>query len=250
MEAIEVKKFLSALTVLFAVAIFLPAMTYAELDYRSVPVTYLKEIIGNWYDTKGNLVLTISNDYKLNGCSIVSVGFTADTTAFYKVRIAERSGYRDIEFLNTGSERNSYHEVLVLNYEGNNPLVLRRTKEPRYVESIGGIYLGMDKNQVASLYGQPSNATARYQSNTWTYNNEGFEVGFYYGAVTAVTIFKNGNRRFDWSGLSANSSRADFEYKYNSRVNQRGNLNLGHGELINIESDRVSLRVFTSGYRF
>ena len=238
------KNFLSALMIAFVVA-FSANICAAG----STPVTKLKNIIGNWYDTKGNLVLSIGKDYKINGCTVTVVDYQADSAELYKIRINESNGYRDIDLITSGSYE-GYHELLVLNFRNNNPLALRRTKIPRYVESVGGVYLGMDKNQVVSLYGQPSSAENGRRSSTWKYNKEGFSVTFEYGVVADITIYRGGNRRFDWSGLSASSSRADFAYKYNSTVSHRGNINIGHGELISISDNGVSLRCFMPGYVF
>lgn len=240
------KKFFTVLMIALAVAVFLPAMTCQALDYQSVSVTHLKWIVGNWYDSKGNLVLTISNDYKINGCAVMAVGFVGDTAGMYKIRINEGTRYKDIEVCHDDGD---YHEGLVLNWLNNNAVSLRRTKEPRYFESVGGIYLGMDKNQVVSLYGQPSSIVNNIQNNaTWKYKKEGFDVRFYCGVVVEITIYSNGNRRFDWSGLSANSSKADFAYKYNSEVSHRGSIRIGHGEVIAIGTGKVTLQILDPGY--
>ena len=186
----------------------------------------------------------------------MSVDFEADTVAMYKIKIDEGNRYRTIELLYTGStEEYPEHQMLVMNWTSNNGQALRRTKEPRYFESVGGIYIGMDKNQVVSLYGQPSSVENNRNNSTWKYNDLGLELGFYMNVVTGITIYPYGNRRFDWSGLSARSSQTDFEYKYNSSMSRRGNINIGHGELIRLNkirwgNDGVYLGIFTPGYVF
>ena len=76
----------------------------------------------------------------------------------------------------------------------------------------------MSKNQVLSLYGQPSKVETRHRFSTWKYNNDGFDVEFEYDIVNSITIYRNGNRRFDWSGLSCNSLLDDFKYKYEFKL--------------------------------
>ena len=237
------------LSIVVAVMLF-PAMTCQAYVTYQMPkqLTDLKWIVGNWYDTNGNLVLSISNDYKINGCTVMSVDFTADTAGIYKIVINEGNGNKNIELWHTGSQAKSYHEMLVIWTSNTTGSALRRTKNPQYFESIGGIYLGMDKNQVVSLYGQPLRVENQHRYSTWKYS--GFEVSFEWNVVIGITIYPNGDRRFDWSGLSANSSNSDFAYKYNTDVTRRGNLNIGHGELINLGQNSVSLRIFTSGYVF
>lgn len=86
-------------------------------------------------------------------------------------------------------------------------------------------------------------------------NNLGLEVNFRLNIVTGITIYPYGNIKFDWSGLSAKSSSSDFEYKYNASMTGRGNIDIGHGELICINKIRfgnngVYLGIFTPGYVF
>lgn len=238
------KKFVLSMMIVLAVAVFLPAMT---CEASSVPVTELKEIIGNWYDTKGNLVLKISNDYKINGCTVLDIDLVVDTAGIYKIKIDEGNRYKTIELLYTGSNLYSDHEMLVMNWRSSDGNSLRRTKTPRYFESVGGIYLGMDKNQVVSLYGQPSSTENRESSSTWKYNDLGLDVHFQWNIVTGITIYPYGNRKFDWSGLSANNTRAEFKSRYGGKAGQlgesRGPWIIGYGESINFRNDSVTLSI-------
>lgn len=153
------KNFCEALKIFVIGLIFSSMMIFSANcsadDYYSRPITQLNEFVGNWYDTNGNLVLSISSDYKVNGCPVVYYGTGA---GIFKIRIDEGNKYKDIEFVGGfGSWGFSdYHEMLVMNFGKNNECVLRRTKNQRYFKSVGGIYLGMNKNQVVSKYGQPS----------------------------------------------------------------------------------------------
>jgi len=230
-----------------AFLIIVPAKVSA-VDYYSVPVTDLKDIVGNWYDTKGNLVLTISSDYKINGCSIMSVGFTGDSAAFYKIKINEGGSYKDIEIRDDGYI--DYHKHLLLNES----TYLRSSKNPKYIESVGGIYLGMGKNEVLKLYGEPSKIENNYDyDSTWKYNNDGFDVMFAADAVIRIKIYSYGTRKFDWSGLSAKNSESEFARKYNCKIlnSSRGNETtflIGHGEAITIENSSVTLFSYPDGY--
>lgn len=237
------------IAMLMLVAALMSTVTcQAAIDYQDIPINqaFGKNgiAIGEWYDTHGNLVLTFENGY-INGAQIISVGFMGDTVAFYKFRVKDGSGYKDIEISNFGSQAPE-HNMLVLN----DSKVLRQSQNPQYFESIGGIYLGMSKNQVMSIYGEPlsvENQSVR-KTATWTYN--GFEVFFNYDVVTSITIYGRGDRRFDLSGLSANSAAVDFERKYETKFSQRGNLNIGHGEVINIRDGRATLSILTPGFVF
>ena len=231
--------------VLVAVIIF-PANVLA-IDYNSVSVTALNDIVGNWYDSNGNLILTISSDYKLNSCQIMSVGYTGDTAAFYKIIFKDGDQNKYIEVIHTGSyEKYSDHEMLIFNENS-----LRRTKNPKYFESVGGIYLGMNQNEVLKIYGEPSNKEHFDRFFTdwiWKYNNLGLEVSVYGGIVTEIKIYNYGDRKFDRSGLSAKNSISDFEKKYVNKFTRRNNLDIGHGEIISFRDNSIQFGIFTDGY--
>lgn len=215
------KKFLSSV-IMFCIIIF-------SANCSADDISYLKKFVGNWYDTNGNLLFTISEDYKFNGCTILSVGTYRDD--IFRIRIDEGNRYREIQFADTYDD---YHKLIVMNYYEENPIVIRKTKEPKYFESIGGIYLGMNKNQVLSIYGDPS----EIKNSEWKYNREGFEVGFSFDAVSSIKIYKYGDRKFDWSGLSANNSEEDFVRKYNAKkIYDNGGYYIGNNEEIYIGED-------------
>lgn len=228
--------------IFFTVIALIVALSANGLAYspplREVSVTDLRIFIGNWYDTKGNLVLTISNDYKINGCTILAVYF--DGYDYYTAKIIENNGYRNIKFGGYGNTHcesfipGAYHRRLLVD----DKIILRDSKQQRYFESVGGIYLGMDKDDVIKLYGQPSSVDGN--RNIWKYR-EGFDVQFQAGVVNSITIYKNSDRRFDRSGLSANNSKADFERKYNSKFSSRNLMVIGHGEMIFARDNYVGL---------
>lgn len=240
---------------------------------RSVPLTNLDSIVGNWYDSKGNLVLTISKDYKINGCKVIAAYFyeygdnhnyidvlPTHSIASYVYRIIEQNGYRDIEIEYYGSH---YHEILVVDA---GKMVLRKTKIQQYYESVGGIYLGMDKSQVLNLYGQPAsinpniqsryNATTKktenfspkYSGYTLKYDKEGFDVKIVGDMVVSLKIYRNSNRHFDITGLSARDSYETFKEKYKAGVFIRPpRLDIGYGEEIRPDEEKgyVEFRILT-----
>lgn len=245
------KKVLSIL-VFFCLMIF-SSNASAELEYYSVSITDLREIVGNWYNVEGDLILTISSDYKLDGNEITAVGYTGDAGgAGYQIFFDEDGESKYIEVWFTGSE-NSEHQILLANGLNDDNFALRRTKNPQYFESIGGIYLGMDQDEVLNTYGTPSsteNFDRVMKEWIWKYTNLGLEVSVYAGIVTEIKIYGYGDRKFDRSGLSARSSKSEFENKYRTSISRRGNLNIGHGEIINVRDNEVTLGILTPGYVF
>ena len=230
----------------------IPSMSCNAATY-SRSVTELKPMIGNWYDENGNLALTITNDYKINGCTVLDIEILgADYgVSTYKLKILEKNGYRDIIFDYYSSDLSkkynelNYHEMIVIDKK----TAYLKMKNKKYYESIGGIYLGMSKNQVIALYGNASsikdstNDVWGYEE--WEYKKEGFKIVFNGNIVGSITIYQNGNMRFDKSGLSANDSIDTYKRTYKPKFNNKDLsfvMYIGYGEEILI-NDRVKYSV-------
>ena len=252
----KMKKF-----VLFAVVGLIFFSQSAVLAYsRYIPLTNLDRIIGNWYDSKGNLALTISKDYKINGCKVIAA-FAYDFDLNHRphafspgrqlicdevYRIVEKNGYRDIEFDSIG---HGYFKILVVDGK----IILYNTVNPQHFESVGGIYLGMNKNKIVPIYGKPSsikpaNLNQQYGNEIWKYEEEGMEIKFFEDFVFEIKIYAKGNRHFDVTGLSCRDPLKSFVEKYPRLQKLLGNkkpeylkgrwegssaLPIGNGEAIN-----------------
>ena len=224
------KKFLSAVIV-FCGIIF-SANCQAELDYNSVSISDIvnnrydrKGIIGDWYDVNGNLILKIGTNYTINGCKVLSLklGIAEDLTG-YKCKISEKNGVREIKFYHFGE---GWHEML--SYDGNN-VVYKFPK--KYVESVEGVYLGMPKNEVLKIAGQPSEIKTS-PHDYFIYKNKKIEVWFSENVVTAIRIDKN----------SDNFSRFYKKYKFLAGWNYEyiECEGIGHGEYICSSPNGISL---------
>lgn len=216
-----------------------------------LPVTSLNPMIGTWYDVNGNPTLTIGSDYSINGCKILDVDIisASEGISTYKVKILENSGYRNIvlSYLNSlmaeqNSEKN-YHDAIVIDNKNS----YRRTKTPQYFESVGGIYIGMSTNDVVKSYGKPTSIDKGRneweQVNTWRYGNN-FSLTVHGDTIREITIYKSGDRKFDRSGLSANSSLTNYKNFYQTKEESNNRvtwLYIGHGEVIFLKSDSVTL---------
>ena len=248
------KNFFAAMMIAFIVAIS------ADCSADAIRLRDLDQIVGDWYDFNGKRALTISSDHKFNGRKILSFklltaaeyrkmtgvgGDFGDTEVhLFKIEDGTRAQEILIEYWHQMSYNTiiDYHEHLVLNWGRDDEIRLRRTKEQRYFESVGGIYLGMNKNQVAALYGQPSRVkNVDGNQNFWQYNREGFEICFLSGVVTRIILYRKGNRRFDRSGLSPNDSRAEFFHRYNQIYKDNLHVDIGYGERICFFNDSVVL---------
>ena len=56
--------------IIFVCLIMISSNVSAKM--RSISVTDINKIVGEWYDSKGNLALTIGSDYTINGCKVVA----------------------------------------------------------------------------------------------------------------------------------------------------------------------------------
>ena len=192
----------------------------------------LKNIIGDWYDTNGNLALTISEDYSINGCKILNselFGFTNCTAGIrYDLKIIEKTGVRDLilEYVSSSTAKKfseeNYHEMIIIDTKN----IYYRSKNQRHYESVGGI-----------LYGEPSSVEKdpNYNRYEFKYKNDGFDVEFVGDRVFEIIIYDYGNRKFDISGLSARDSEESYKkfYKPKADVGIRGSVfYIGNGELI------------------
>jgi len=172
----------------------------------------LNRLQGTWYDANGNPAFRFNGNL-LNGYKIIgfydAVGGGSDFGV--KIRLLMNGGYRDLDagFASLREDRNTYHQYMTVNYK-----TYRRTQQPQYYESVGGVYLGMPIENVYALYGQPDvDQTDRYIHHVG-YSKLGLMLDIRNSIVTQITIYTYGDRRFDKSGLSAASSLYEFTNAY------------------------------------
>ena len=79
------KKFFTILSI-FLLSV---AFCTSNVSARSVPLSNLSGIFGDWYDSNGNHVLRIGNDYTLNGYKITALDYEADSAGCYKVTFSK-----------------------------------------------------------------------------------------------------------------------------------------------------------------
>ena len=188
---------------------------------------------GSWYDSEGQLVLTIQDGY-VNGSKILSTfDFVGGNPGACTMRIEEAGGFRDLQVGFYTYDATDTHNYLVL--EGKR--ALRRTPEPRYFESIGGIYIGMSQKQLRELYGPPT----KQEENEWYYDKQELRLEFLGDLVSSVRIYLHSPLKFDRSGLKCDSSPAAFQKYYQLERLPKEKLEpgeaeapqaIGHGEYI------------------
>ena len=204
-----------------------------------------QKIEGDWYDTSGNKVLTISNGY-INGCPIVDgADFVGGYPGAGVFIIQEAQGRKAIhlEWMGVGN-----HKSLIMN----KTTQLNNGSQEHY-ESVHGVYLGMTKEAVYNLLGKPSSVSKSYGRETLKYNELGFYVVADNNLVTVIRLTGD-NARLEKSGLTKNSSVIDYYnfYQFNrmpselSKDKYQGVFSIGHGEYIAFSDGEVLLTLYNT----
>ena len=217
----------------------------AQMPIDSVIRTSQK-FAGDWYDTNGNKVLSISNGY-INGCRIVDgTDFVGDYPGLGVFIIQEKQGRRAIHLEWLGFDE---HKTLIMNKK--DQLTSKLPKE--HYESVHGVYLGMTRQQVIDLLGIPNSIDKIYGREILKYTDLGFQIRTEYNMVTEITLTGKG-ARLDKSGLGIDSSMVDYYnfYQFNKMPSEfskdkfQGPFSIGHGEYIFFNGKEVSLTVYNT----
>ena len=204
-----------------------------------------QKVAGDWYDASGNKVLSISNGY-INGCRIVDgADFVGGYPGAGVFIIQEAQGRKAIHLEWLG---NSEHRTLIMNKK--NQLTNQLQKE--HYESVRGVHLGMNRQQVIDLLGTPNSSEVRGRE-TLKYTGLGLSIVLDHNMVTVITLTRK-NTHFDKSGLGIDSSMIDYYnfYQFNrmpselSKNTFQGVFSIGHGEYIFFGSNEVSLTVYSN----
>ena len=205
-----------------------------------------QKFAGDWYDTNGNKVLSISNGY-INGCRIVDgTDFAGGYPGAGVFIIQEAQGRKAIHLVWLGDGE---HKTLIMNRK----VQLTNSLQKEYYESINGVYLGMTRQQVINLLGTPTSTNKDHSYETLKYTNLGLKVVTEHNMVTVITLTGKGVR-FTKSGLSIDSSMLDYYnfYQFNRMPSEffkdkfQGPFSIGHGEYIFFNGKEVSLTVYNT----
>ena len=242
------KKMLSR-TLLFVICLLaLSAVCFAqEAKSEEIP-QWLEPMLGDWYNTNGELAMTVEND-AINGCAILGgseLGMVYPTSG--TLRIAEADKVRSMKLEVFG---NDMHQYLIVDGQ----LALRRSLNPEHFESMGGIYLGMTEDELLHYYGKPDSKVVDKGQVRWEYSGDKFAVLFKSNIVVGIRIYNGSNRHFDRSGLGAADAPEVYAQKYGMTEvptldGRAGGVSvhasIGSGEYIFFTADHVQLSVYDS----
>ena len=144
------------------------------------------------------------------------------------------------------------HQYLIVNAN----TALRRTEEPQYFESLGGLYLGISKEEVLKLYGKPtSEENSRPGNSRWKYDKQGFAIAFDANVAHVITLYSDSNLKFDTSGLTYKDSFQAFRDAYGmkrmpyvaeGKYTSSGPFGIGGGEYLFFEKDSIMLSIYNN----
>lgn len=246
------RKLLFLLTALFLLCFSaLPANASLPPDYFLNK--YVPRLQGTWYDLKGNPTF-VFDGMSVNGCPIVGLygGAGGGGNIGFIVRIVEKSGYRDLQlvFQFLSKDPSVAHQTMY--YQGK---AYRRTPSPVYYETIGGLGLGMSKDDVIERYGNPDDISIKNNRTFWMYSKLGMKLEFRYDELCSIRIYKYGDRRFDRTGFNCYNSLDEYREAYGLHRKELigygsyfGPNSIGHNEYLWFEDypNSVSLNLFWS----
>lgn len=160
---------------------------------------WLEPAEGEWYSIKGNLVMTVQGS-TINGCAVTAdKGCTYDYPRTGHFQVTESEGQRSMKLDLLGHKS---HQYLIVD----DKMPLRRSVQPEYNESIGGIYIGMTKSDLEAAYQQPDTVKEDQGMERWAYGAHHMDVYLQGGIVMAIRMYKGSDLKFDKSGLTAEST--------------------------------------------
>ena len=215
------KKILSTFLLCFVFLMGLSAIGFAEepaessvesstenqVESPSLIQQWLEPAAGDWYSTKGNFVMTIQGN-TINGCEILEIkDYTLGYPRSGTFEVVEANDTRNMKLELFG---NKEHQYIIVD----DNMMLRRSVNPEYNESMGGIYLGMTKNDLIGLYKQPTRVATENGLDKLYYDSHNFAVLFKNNIIVAIRMFKDSDRHFDKSGLGVTNTAEDYAKAY------------------------------------
>lgn len=162
---------------------------------------------GDWYNTKGDLVLTVEGA-AINGSAVTDIeDYTDGYPRKGKFTIREQAGDRVMSLDLMGHKS---HQYLIMD----NTTPLRRSIHGDHYESIGGVYLGMTQSDLETAYGLADSTVPDQDTSRLIFGSHHMDVYLRAGIVIGVRIYDGSDLKFEQSGLGAADTAAAYAKAY------------------------------------
>ncbi len=199
---------LCLLLVLVTGGVGMAAEVAAPRETDAITAQLLKKISGSWYYTNGNEALVITPTTISGAVVEGGYGFVGGDPGSCLFRVNSPDGI--VSELRIGwhfASADNSHQYLFLNGRP-----LRRSWEAHYSESIGGVFLGMSREEVFRVLGQPTRENK--VTKVLDYDKKGLQLGLDNGIVYNITVSAASELNFENSNLKATASLEDFQKRY------------------------------------
>ncbi len=196
----KTKSAISALLLAIALSFGAAPAARASMPAWNVTKETIEAVQGTWYDLDGNVAFVVNGD-DFNGRRLVhAMNFAGPRACLADIFFeGEDLGGPAGHFIRWMTNRR------FLTVDGK---VCRNTKEPKYFESVRGIYLGMKAEDMIALLGEPEQ-----NIKNWRFIWPDMSVNTEDGIVTAIFL-PRGGARLEVSGLGADDAQEDFAEAY------------------------------------
>lgn len=224
------------------------ATTTATPAVSTVPGVsdWLEPAVGEWYDTNGQLAMTITES-AINNCPVTALtDMTLDYPRTGRFTVAQADGEKTIKLDLLGHKS---HQYLIVN----DRTPLRRSLNGDHYETLGNLYLGMTKDALVAAYGQPASTTPDQGGERWSYTTPHVDVVLQGNLVMTIRAYSDSNLAFAQSGLTAVSTPDEYAKAYGLETvptipTEAGTsspaYNLPQGERLHFGQGFVELSVF------
>ncbi len=168
---------------------------------------WLAPAAGDWYNTKGDLVLTVEGA-AINGSAVTDIeDYTDGYPRKGKFTIREQAGDGVMSLDLMGHKS---HQYLIMD----NTTPLRRSIHGDHYESIGGVYLGMTQSDLEAAYGQADSTVPDQDTSRLIFDSHHMDVYLRAGIVIGVRIYDGSDLKFEQSGLGSADTAAAYAKAY------------------------------------
>ena len=186
-----------------------PQVTTTADATSSNPVVseWLSPATGEWYNTKGDLVMTIEGT-TINGSAVTDAeNYTDGYPRKGTFTVHEQAGNRAMTLDLMGHKS---HQYLIVD----NTMPLRRSLHGDHYESIGGCYLGMTETDLETVLGQPDSSVEDQGTTRLIFSRHDMDTYLKAGMVIGIRIYKGCDLKFDKSGLGVADTAESYAKAY------------------------------------